>query len=624
MSGLFREKETKPRVVKTGIDATGTLRTFSSALVLSTRDPRILVCLLLSLTLCFFLLRSLPDSRRRRLTNANEIRKSTRDSMLERVRRAPVAIAPPNDRSRTEKLSPEETAQMLARLPDDAVVLQHHPTADAVRDALVNIRALLTLCTPPPLAQVVAAGLLPALIHTLNVDDKDIQTEALWCLTNVAAGEARFTRAVYEARAVDAIIPLLQASDPEVREQAVWALGNIAGDNAEYRDQILNYGALDALVTLAHGKCKISMLRNVTWAISNLCRGRPGPLWELVSRTLPTLTSMLNYQDDEVIADAAWAITGLTDAQAYNDADEVDMRLEEVVDTGLVPRLVLLLTHPNPLVKTAVLRVVGNLSSGPDSITDALIANHGTHARTHARTHYTLASSLFYNLSLTLHQCSLSLSLFLVLDALYSLTGASRRQLRKEACWVVSNITAGTSEQVLAVAHANIFGKVVDLMRAKEPDVRKESTWCITNAIAAKIPEVTEYLTSLNCINAFSRILDDESVDPAQLTALLEAMQSILEYGADLAAQSLAEAGMAGGNAGNRFADLAEEADIVDKISYLQQHHDSRVSGLAGEIIRVFFLDDGGDAPVAAAAAGDDGSFMGTGGSANAGTPFDF
>jgi hypothetical protein len=75
--------------------------------------------------------------------------------------------------------------------------------------------------------------------------------------------------------------------------QAIWALGNIAGDSAEYRDIVLSLGVMEPLISLLSirkDQLDIRTVRNASWALSNLCRGRnPPPDMEIVSYRLFSL-----------------------------------------------------------------------------------------------------------------------------------------------------------------------------------------------------------------------------------------------------------------------------------------------------------------------------------------------
>lgn len=83
---------------------------------------------------------------------------------------------------------------------------------------------------------------------------------------------------------------------------------------------------------------RLSMTRNAVWALSNLCRGKnPAPAFAKVAPCLPVLAHLLNHTDYDVLADACWALSYLSDGP--ND------KIQAVIDAGVCRRLVELLMY---------------------------------------------------------------------------------------------------------------------------------------------------------------------------------------------------------------------------------------------------------------------------------------
>ncbi|KAL9651639.1 hypothetical protein ABK040_001584 [Willaertia magna] len=357
-------------------------------------------------------------------------------------------------------------------------------------DGVTALRKLLSLEQKPPIDEVLQSGVLPILIHFLEYNDiASLQFESLWSISNIASGTSVHTESVVRANAVPIIIKLLNSPSDDVVEQSIWALGNIAGDSAKCRDYVLQMGAMSPLLNVINKQPKIFTLRNAAWTLSNLFRGKPIPDSNLVNVALPTLVQLLNNDDENIVADAAWGLS------YYSDGPYI--RIQEVIDCGVCKRLATLLTHQNNSIVTPVLRTIGNIATGDDLQTQNIVNDT-------------------------------------VLNSLLQLLTNKKASIRKEACWTISNIVAGGNrQQIQSVIDAKIIPEIVSIISNENEDISviKEAMWVMNNLFASGIKDYINYaIINLECILPIVNLLDN-CTDFKLLNVILDALVCLLGLG---------------------------------------------------------------------------------------------
>ena len=214
-------------------------------------------------------------------------------------------------------------------------------------------------------------------------------------------------------------------------------------------------------------------------------------------------------------------------------------------------RLVELLGHANLNIVTPVLRAIGNIVTGTDGHTQAVLDCHA-------------------------------------LTALQPLLQHPKTAIQKEACWTLSNITAGSMGQKQAAAdHPGLFESVSVLLTSADMKVRKEAFFAIVNPLTLSESASLAESASQEQVGLVTRIAEQGVVK-----ALCTYLSYLVDDGAHLyhgaiaryttigrvldALAAILRAGKADAHrldrAANGFASTVIEAGCVAHLQHLLSH----------------------------------------------------
>jgi importin subunit alpha-1 len=357
---------------------------------------------------------------------------------------------------------------------------------------IIAIRKILSEPNEPPISEIISSGCARILIEKLKFsDDPMIVFEVLWILTNIASSDKDPCKYLASEDIIPVISFLLSRVDsPLLVDQLTWLIANIAADDMEYRVLMINCGVLDYLVRFLITKQYEKLTKTLLWAISNLVRDLKKVNFteaivylvtfcaKVLKNMEAEMTSLETFTTEDMEEGISSGSSSSYSANSYNSKQKIDHRLQYclmilcyltehnypllkilIQERAVISLLNFLEVIENKPVLLNILRIVGNFSAAEHYFTMEIM-NEGA------------------------------------VDKLKYILQVDRRiQIRKETCWILSNIAAGLQDHISSIFKTpGLIEHLFKIIGSDRDDVRKETLWCITNLTATNHPE---YMTML-------------------------------------------------------------------------------------------------------------------------------
>lgn len=438
----------------------------------------------------------------------------------------------------TSVTPPEQVNPAL--LPEFVKLLFHTSEPSHVLHGMRCIRKLLSVATNPPVDRVIESGVVLAIVQLLvggvesGVLTQQLLFETSWVLTNIASGTDAQTAYLAQQGVIAALLNTVSSnadfsSSLSIRESLAWLVGNVAGGGVEMRNYLLSLNAhrflAEMIISIYDVPEALTALRNATWAVGNLCRSKPAPSFDIVVMLLPVLARLVHHNDEEVMTDALWALSYVSDGD--------DRRVQALLDIGVLPRIVHCLSHPMVSMQNAAVRTIGNLVTGNSQQT-RMVINSGA------------------------------------LPSFIQLVRSPKRTVVKEAVWAISNMAADSPEIIKALVESGVMKAAVEQMDSPHFEICKEATWIVANTTSgAGNDEVIDYLVS-EC-RAIPRLIGMlRKYDARTILVALEGLENILAVGERTRGDNKERP--------NRYVAAFADSRGVGHLEELQQHTDHEVS----------------------------------------------
>ena len=349
---------------------------------------------------------------------------------------------------------------------------------------------------------------IPSFISLMTSPDKDVCENAMWVVGNIAAGEGTGVPGTGANGSNAASLSDINDKSPSVT----------------VKDIVLAAGAMGPLLRCMERFQDSSSLQRIgCWVISTLVENKLPPGKKSSSNSnsnssensriedidldqlLNTIRRVIQTDDDDILSYTCWSLSHLCDGPPSNIAAVVTSPDAKSPPGGIVPRLVELLHHQNWRVTKPALRTIGNIVCA-EYDEDAASAIDD--------------KPMLTDFTEVILECN-------AVPRLKALINHCNREIQKEACWTLSNIAAGTVDQIQAVIDSGAILPLVSLVNDETTDqeVRSEACWVVLNATSCGSDAQIGVLVTEGCVSVLGLLLEETNM----VTMALEGLERVLQ-----------------------------------------------------------------------------------------------
>ncbi|KAG5675256.1 hypothetical protein PVAND_005171 [Polypedilum vanderplanki] len=273
---------------------------------------------------------------------------------------------------------------------------------------------------------------------------EEIQMEACWIFTNVAARTTEQTRILVDNEIIPILINLLSLNNINLVEQAIWALGNVIGDCPALRDEVLKFNIIEPIIKWIElfrtQNFPNSFVRTFAWSLVNFVRYSKQPIpIDFVQQLMPAYQTIVEEPlDEQAKIDGLWGLTYIADC----GVDYIQL----IIDHNIVETSIALIHTNRPKLQLCIVRLLGSIATGTDDQNERLINN----------------------------QILLNIRNFLFSELKY---------IRRQSLWCLSNIAAGPLHHVRAFFETDLLPGIVINLTNDDLKTVREAIFTLRNLI---------------------------------------------------------------------------------------------------------------------------------------------